>query len=83
MNEYNKEACELRKQQVNDKLKQHDEKLDKQDDKIDNITKILTENSEQIKNLCKSVDGLANSNKWFIGFSITTLVGLLIKILVG
>jgi tetrahydromethanopterin S-methyltransferase subunit B len=57
---FNKEACESRHIQIKEKLDHHDRWLGEHEKKIDDLEKSDATNTNEIKNLCKSID---NQNK--------------------
>jgi tetrahydromethanopterin S-methyltransferase subunit B len=54
--EFNKEVCERRHEQVKEKLEHHDKWLGEHEKKIDILEKSDATNTNEIKNLCKGIE---------------------------
>jgi hypothetical protein len=66
---------------IEEKLEQHEKRLDKHEGKIDVLEKDNTTNTTKITDLCKSLDNLTSTMKWFIGTWVTTLLGFFIFVI--
>jgi len=53
---FNREGCDRRHERVNDKLIHHEKWLGEHEKKIDNLEKSDATNTNEIKNLCKSIE---------------------------
>jgi len=75
-NEFNKDLCEIRKEQVNKTLERHEIAILKQDEKIDDITKIVYETTTQVKALTSGISTLTSTIKWGFGLFISVIIAL-------
>lgn len=63
------------------KIVEHDKKLDEHENKISNLEKSDAKQDSKMDNLCEKIDKLVDTNnKWFY-FAVTTMSGMLAKLL--
>lgn len=53
---FNKEACEIRHTRIGERLDHHDKWLGEHEKKLDDLEKSDATNTNEIKNLCKSIE---------------------------
>ena len=56
------------------KITEHDEKISELDKRMDKNDRENAEFKIQIKNLCKTIQGLTTTMKWFIGLLVGAFV---------
>lgn len=79
---YNKEACDRRHEQVKEKLEHHDRWLGEHEKKIDTLERSDATNTNEIKNLCKSIES-QNKKMGSLTNAIWGLVTGIFFVLVG
>lgn len=80
--DYNKEACELKHDNIENTLVEHKKLLDEHTQKIDVLEKDSTEYKTEIRNLIKKMDDFMSTVKWGLGIFVTVsifVIGILIK----
>jgi len=66
--------CEEKHKAVDKILEVHDKRLNNHGDRIDKLEQGQSEFKVEIKNLCKDIQGLTATLKWFIGLMVGSFV---------
>ncbi|WFD12021.1 hemolysin XhlA family protein [Tepidibacter hydrothermalis] len=69
------ELCLEKHKQITETLELHTKTLDKHTDEIENLRENGREYKVQIQNLCKQIEDLTKTIKWFMGLLGGSFVG--------
>lgn len=59
---------------IRDKIDTHERRLNNHSDRLDKLEQEGVELKNEIKNLCKQLEGLTSMLKWFIGLLVGSFV---------
>ncbi|KEH99978.1 hemolysin XhlA family protein [Clostridium botulinum] len=74
----NEELCREKHRQIDKTFKLHDTRLNSHSNRLEFLEKSNAVHNTEINNLCKQIGDLITTIKWFIGLTITTLLGFFI-----
>jgi hypothetical protein len=78
---FDEKLCEERKKYVDETLKRHEERLDSHSKKIDGLEDFKSRTEEQVNKVCKDLQGLTGTLKWFIGILGTGFLTLFLYLI--
>lgn len=71
---YNPDLCNEKHKRIEEKLDAQERRLNNHGDRLDNLEKYQSRTEAMIENLCKRIDGLVTTMRWFIGLLVGALV---------
>ncbi|MTI56171.1 hemolysin XhlA family protein [Geosporobacter ferrireducens] len=74
----NIELCAEKHKQVDDRFQVLERRVNKHSEKIDDLAEDSREYKIQIQNLCKQIEDLTKTIKWYTGLLATSLIGFFI-----
>ena len=69
-----KDVCNERHKRIDELLKTQDKRLNNHAERLDKLEQDGAELKNEIKNLCKQLEGLTSILKWFIGLLVGSFV---------
>lgn len=66
---------------INHQLEAHERRINNHSERIDRIENRQAETNVRMDNLCKSIDGLTSTMKWFLGGTMSVMVGFFIWVI--
>lgn len=70
----NEELCLEKHERIKEKFSTHENRLNNHSTRLDKLEQDGAELKTEIKNLCKQLEGLTATIKWFIGLLIGSFV---------
>lgn len=71
---YDAKLCEEKHGRIKEVLGGHEKRLDNHSARLDKLEQDGAELKTEIKNLCKQIEGLNSTLKWFIGLMVGSFV---------
>lgn len=66
--------CDEKHKRIDEKIEVHEKRLNNHSARLDKLEQDGAELKAEIKNLCKQIEGLNSTLKWFIGLLVGALV---------
>lgn len=71
---YDSKLCEEKHERIREKLRDHENRLNNHSARLDRLEQDGAELKAEIKNLCKQIEGLNSTLKWFIGLMVGSFI---------